>query len=392
VQFLSGKERATIVSEMTQTSTDGIWRPGTLDDEELERAAMAYCPSWVLGLDVAKRASLSPLRAALPSEHVSVGFTAADPAVQPVLAASMISLAPPRELGEAPPLEPTPVAESNAAKPSAEPAAVPSAVALDAVAHATAPSVAPASPLPAASLPTPSRLAAKPPVDAPHAADAREAPAKSTGRKVGLVAASLALLAVVGYVAFGSRSSTSSVPSESTVQSAPTPAPEDTAQPAPTPAPEGTAQSAPTPAPEGTAQSAPTPAPEGTAQSAPTPAPEGTAQPAPTPAPEGTAQSAPTPAPEGTAQSAPTPAPEGTAQSATAPAFPPSGIIGLSAVEAPAPAEAPPVRSTPMSSQPTRAARTAAPRQSTARPAASPRPSAPRPARPRAGFVVENPY
>jgi hypothetical protein len=344
VQFLSGKERATIVSEMTQTSTDGIWRPGTLDDEELERAAMAYCPSWVLGLDVAKRASLSPLRAALPSEHVSVGFTAADPAVQPVLAASMISLAPPRELGEAPPLEPTPVAESNAAKPSAEPAAVPSAVALDAVAHATAPSVAPASPLPAASLPTPSRLAAKPPVDAPHAADAREAPAKSTGRKVGLVAASLALLAVVGYVAFGSRSSTSSVPSESTVQSAPTPAPEDTAQPAPTPAPEGTAQSAPTPA------------------------------------------------PEGTAQSAPTPAPERTAQSATAPAFPPSGIIGLSAVEAPAPAEAPPVRSTPMSSQPTRAARTAAPRQSTARPAASPRPSAPRPARPRAGFVVENPY
>jgi hypothetical protein len=296
------------VSETAQTTNDGGWRQGTLDDEEFERASMSIRPSWVLGIDAARRASLAPPIAAAPAESASVsGFTAAPESAQRALASAVVSAAPPMEMRDTPAPAPAVVVKPVEAKPAeAKPAATP--------------------------MPAPSKLAAKPPVNAPRISDAPAAKASSNAKTYGIVAAVIALLAVMGYVAFGGGAPTP----EARVTQGETP----------------TEPAAPEPA-----VAAPTPPPAPPPVAAPTPAPE-------------PAVAAPTPPPE--PAMAPPPAPEPVV---AAPVAPPVSARPVRA------ARTAPVR-------PAAAPRPAAPRP--ARPAAPARPA--RPARPGVGFVTDSPY
>ena len=220
------------MSETAQTTNDGAWRQGTLDDEEFERASMSIRPSWVLGIDAARRASLAPPIAAAPAESANVsGFSAAPESAQRALASAVVSAAPPAEMKDTPAPAPS-VVVMPAEKPvEAKPAAT--------------------------TLPAPSKLAAKPAVNAPRLSDARDAKPSSNGKTYGIVAAVIALLAVMGYIAFGGGAPTPSGP-EARVTQAETPAAPEPAVAAPEPA-----VAAPTPpAPEPAVAAPPASAPE----------------------------------------------------------------------------------------------------------------------------------
>ncbi|MFO0652535.1 MAG: hypothetical protein U0326_40335 [Polyangiales bacterium] len=186
------------MSEMTHaTGGEGAWKQGTMNDEEFERAAMAFRPSWEIGLDAARNADISAIAPA-PAEGASAGgFAAPKDSVRDAVSA-VVSMPPPDGLAMP---SSKPPAEKVAAKPAEKPAAKPTAKPAE-------------------------KPAAKPAVNAAALDDEPVVPQRKGGMMYGIIAGAVAVIALVGYFAFGSGASTSntaaSVSSNAPAETAPT--------------------------------------------------------------------------------------------------------------------------------------------------------------------------
>lgn len=338
--------------------TGSAWRPSTLNEEEFERAALSFRPSWEIGLDVARASAViqNALGSIPPPSTDNTSFTSIPSAMQGVLAGAGVSTTPGRDFAlpsagdylspEAVANAPNVALASESGAHPAVPTPIPPMPRVRSAPHAAAavkPSERPAErPTERAA----DRLSERPVLTKPVAVD--EVPLEVPTRRsrgllygaVGVIVASALGLAV----AFSSSSAPQTPGSASLTQPALTPAP----------------VTAPTPAPSTLA--APT-----LPEPAPTP-----------PAPPPTTAAAPTPAPPAPA---PTPAPVVQPE----PVAPPPAAVTQPALPAANPRSAAP-----------RAPRTRTSGTSAPRP-----PRAPRPARPAtnnsddshgAGFVTESPY
>lgn len=243
-----------MLENAAQNPSNSAWGGGALSDEEFERAALAFRPSWEVGFDAARHDPvLAPPIAALGATPFAGGTDVAKDVLNAAAAtAARGSLAPP-----AASIRPVPVSKPEA---------------------------------------TPPRKESRPPVRDIKTSIPDQLPVKRTSPGI-FVGAGLGVAALVGALvfAFGGSSSTAPTTAEPAAVTTPEPAPAPAvAAPAPEPTP---APAAVAPAPE------PAPAPVVAAPAPPPPAPP----PAPEPAPV-VAAPAPPPVPV-VAEPAPPPAP-----------------------------------------------------------------------------------